>query len=130
MLPLAPPLLETMTGTLSLIASCSAMIRAMVSPVPAPPGAGTITSMVLPAAGHVWASAGTLNRAASSAATRVMSSVRRMGVPFSFAVVARSAGARRTGRLPTRAAGGVDEHPDAPLARGDREHAAGSDHKP
>src|SRR5690242_15098328 len=52
MLPFAPALLSITKFVLSRVAISSARMRAMVSPVPLPPGAGTMSWMGRPGAGH------------------------------------------------------------------------------
>jgi hypothetical protein len=57
MLPFAPGLLSITTDVFRRLASSSEMTRAIESPVPPPPGAGTTICTVLPA-GQSCASAG------------------------------------------------------------------------
>ena len=57
MLPLAPALLSMTKVVFRRVCSSSASTRAIVSPVPLPPGAGTMTWIVLPGCGQSWASA-------------------------------------------------------------------------
>jgi hypothetical protein len=58
MLPLAPALLSTTKVVFRRDCSSSARTRAIVSPVPLPPGAGTMSWIVLPGCGQSWARAG------------------------------------------------------------------------
>src|SRR5215208_2404797 len=62
MLPLAPALLSTTKVVFRRDCSSSARTRAIVSPVPLPPGAGTTSWIVLPGCGQSWARAGPVNR--------------------------------------------------------------------
>jgi hypothetical protein len=52
MLPLAPALLSTTKVVFRRDCSSSARTRAIVSPVPLPPGAGTMSWIVLPGCGQ------------------------------------------------------------------------------
>ena len=63
MLPLAPALLSMTKVVFRRACISSARTRAIVSPVPLPPGAGTISWIVLPGAGQSWASVGPATQA-------------------------------------------------------------------
>src|SRR6187397_1328815 len=67
MLPLAPALLSTTKVVFRRDCSSSARTRAIVSPVPLPPGAGTMSWIVLPGCGQSWARDGPATRRESSA---------------------------------------------------------------
>src|SRR4029079_1697291 len=67
MLPLAPALLSQTKVVLRRDCSSSASTRAIVSPVPLPPGAGTMSWIVLPGSGQAWASTGPATRREISA---------------------------------------------------------------
>src|SRR6185312_15973249 len=67
MLPLAPALLSITKVAPRRFCSSSATMRAIVSPVPLPPGAGTTSWIVLPGCGQSCATAGAATTQESSA---------------------------------------------------------------